>query len=63
MCIYDDDEYQLINPNTQISLYSECLNNCSFDKIIHWNIYHSTRNLSTNILQWTRFNQPILTFG
>jgi hypothetical protein len=62
MCI-SNGEYQLINPNTQISLYSDCSDNCSSDKTIHWNIYQGTINLSTNITQWTRFNQPILTFG
>jgi hypothetical protein len=62
MCI-SDDEYQLINPNTQISLYSYCLDNCSLDKTIQWNIYQGIMNFSTNITQWTQFNQSILTFG
>ncbi len=35
MCI-SHDEYQLINPNTQVSLYSDC--NCSSNKTIQWNI-------------------------
>jgi hypothetical protein len=62
MCI-SDDEYQLINPTTQVSLYSNCLDNCSSDKTIHWNIYQGIINLSTNITEWTQLNQPILTFG
>jgi hypothetical protein len=62
MCI-SDDEYQLINPNTQISLYSYCLDNCSLDKTIQWNIYQGIMNFSTNITQWTQLNQSILTFG
>ncbi len=62
MCI-SDNEYQLINPNTQVSLFSYCLDNCSLDKTIQWNIYQGKMNLSTGITQWTRFNQPIRTFG
>jgi hypothetical protein len=62
MCIFDE-EYQLINPNTKISLYSNCFDNCSTNKTIHWNIYQGIMNLSTNIPQWIQWNQPILTFG
>ena len=64
MCI-SDNEYQLINPNTQVSLVSECSDiNCSSEKpIIHWNIYQGIKNLSTNILEWTQLNQTILNFG
>jgi hypothetical protein len=62
MCIFDD-EYQLINPTTQISLFSYCLDNCPSNKTIHWNIYQGIMNPSTNITQWTQLNQPILNFG
>jgi len=62
MCI-SDDELKLINPTTQVSLYSNCFDNCSLDKSIHWNIYQGIINFSTNITEWTQLNQPILTFG
>ncbi len=62
MCIFDD-EYQLINPTTQVSLYSDCFDNCSSNKNIYWNIYQGIINSSTNITQWTQLNQSILTFG
>ena len=62
MCIRDD-EYQLINPNTQVSLYSDCLDNCSSNKIIYWNIYQGTIDFSSNMIQWTQFDEIILTFG
>lgn len=65
MCSFDDEnEYQLINPHTQISLYSKCFENCSLETpIIHWNIYQGIKNVSTNILQWIQFNQSIPIYG
>ncbi len=62
MCI-SDEEFQLINPTTQVALFSHCFDNCSSDKTIKWNIYSGTMNISTNLTQWTPFNQNILTFG
>ena len=46
-------EYQLINPTTQVALFSVCLGNCSSLQNITWNIYNSSGNSS----QWTLFNQ------
>jgi hypothetical protein len=62
MCI-SNEEYQLINPTTQVSLFSYCVDNCSLNKTIQWNIYQGTMDLSTNLIEWTRLNQSILTFG
>ena len=62
MCIADV-EYQLINPTTQVALFSLCLDNCSSIENIHWNIYFGILNQSTNLIQWNLFNKDILTFG
>ncbi len=62
MCV-SDGEFQLINPTTQVALISHCLDNCSLNKTIKWNIYNGKMDFSTNLTQWTLFNQTILTFG
>jgi hypothetical protein len=57
MCILPNSEFQLINPTTQLSLYSKCIEYCSSIKNIQWNIYQGTMNSSTNVIQWISFNQ------
>ena len=39
-----DAEYQVINPTTQVALFSFCLDNCSTIEDIIWNIYQGTKN-------------------
>jgi hypothetical protein len=56
MCI-SISEYKLLNPSTQLSLYSYCMENCSSIENIHWNIYQGSVNSSSNITIWTLFNQ------
>ena len=56
MCI-SQLEYQLINPTTQIALFSLCMENCSSTRNITWLIYQGLKNLSLNITTWTVFNQ------
>ncbi len=56
MCI-PNMEYQYISPTTQVALFSACLNNCTTVENITWNIYHGSINSSSNITQWTLFNQ------
>lgn len=51
MCLSNSD-YQLLNPTTQLSLFSSCIPNCSSIENIHWNIYQRSMNSS-----WTLFNQ------
>jgi hypothetical protein len=57
MCILPNSEFQLINPTTQLSLYSKCIEYFSSIKSIQWNIYQGTMNSSTNATQWISFNQ------
>lgn len=58
-----DAEYQLINPTTQVALFSFCLDNCSTIKDIIWHIYQGTENESVDLIQWFRFNQNVSIFG
>ena len=58
MCI-PDLEFQLINPTTQVALFSVCLDNCTTIQNITWNIYQGSMNASTNVTKWTLFNQII----
>lgn len=52
-----DSKYQYINPTTQVSLYSNCVGNCSNIQNISWNIYQEQTNQSSNVTQWILFNQ------
>jgi hypothetical protein len=56
MCI-PNIEFQLINPTTQVALYSLCIDNCTSLENITWNIYYGSTNTSTNTTGWIRFNQ------
>jgi hypothetical protein len=55
MCV-PNMEFQLVNPTTQVALFSLCLGNCSSIENITWNIYQGS-NASLSTVQWTLFNQ------
>ena len=55
MCI-PNLEFQLVNPTTQVALFSKCLGNCSTLINITWNIYQALNGSSTPI-RWTPFGQ------
>ena len=46
-------EYQLVNPTTQVALFSLCIGTCSLIQNIIWNVYSGQINSS----QWNLFNQ------
>ncbi len=50
-------EYQFLNPTTQVALFSACVNNCTSINNITWNVYQGVMNSSSDIVQWTLFNQ------
>ena len=55
MCI-TKNEYEIINPTTQIALTSFCIDNClnlSSNLYVEWNIYYGTFNSTNNFVQWT----------
>ncbi len=58
MCI-SNMEFQLINPTTQVALYTLCIGNCTEIQNIKWNIYQGIMNLSSNITEWNLFNNTI----
>jgi hypothetical protein len=55
MCI-PNLEFQLVNPTTQVALFSVCLGNCSSLINITWNTYQGS-NATLSTIQWTLFNQ------
>jgi hypothetical protein len=57
MCI-PNLEFQLLNPTTQIALFSVCLGNCSSLINITWNIYQGS-NATLSTVHWTLFNQVV----
>jgi hypothetical protein len=58
MCV-PNMEYQLLNPTTQVALFSICIGNCSSLLNIKWNIQQGLLNSSSNVVQWTQFNTTI----
>jgi len=52
-------EYQLLNPTTQLALFSICISNCSPLLNITWNIYQGFLNSSSNVVKWTPFNSTL----
>jgi len=50
-------EFQLLNPTTQVALFSICVGNCTTIQNITWNVYQGSMNSSSNFTQWTLFNQ------
>lgn len=50
-------EYQHVNPTTQVALFSVCSGVCQPINYITWTVYSGVMNSSSNIVQWTPFNQ------
>ncbi|CAF1216235.1 unnamed protein product, partial [Adineta ricciae] len=51
-------EFQIINPTTQVELFSACSEDCSTVLNITWNVYKGTYVSSS--IQWTLFNESKL---
>ncbi len=58
MCV-PNMEYQLLNPTTQVALFSICIDNYSSLLKITWNIYQGLLNSTSNVVKWTQFNATI----
>jgi hypothetical protein len=58
MCVLNL-EFQLVNPTTQVALFSICVGNCTTIQNITWNVYYGAANSSSNFTEWTLFNQTI----
>lgn len=50
-------EYQLVNPTTQLALFSFCVGNCTRIMNITWNVYQGSMNSSSNVTKWNPFTQ------
>ncbi|CAF0849209.1 unnamed protein product [Adineta steineri] len=60
MCV-PNLEFQLLNPTTQVALFTVCIGTCTNLESIKWNIYQGFDNsTSSNSTQWTLFNNTIL---
>ncbi|CAF1004007.1 unnamed protein product [Adineta steineri] len=60
MCV-PNLEFQLLNPTTQVALFTICIGTCTNLQSIKWNIYQGSDNsTSSNSTQWTLFNNTIL---
>ncbi|CAF3980867.1 unnamed protein product, partial [Adineta steineri] len=53
----ENQEFQLVNPTTQVALFSICPDNCTVIKNITWNVYQGFDNGSSTTVQWVKFNQ------
>jgi hypothetical protein len=58
MCI-PNQEFQLVNPTTQVSLFSRCFETCPSLMNITWSIYQGFNRSLTHI-QWQLFNRMSL---
>ncbi|CAF4104041.1 unnamed protein product, partial [Adineta steineri] len=57
MCV-PNLEFQLLNPTTQVALFTLCIGTCTNLERIKWHIYQGSDNsTSSNSTQWTLFNQ------
>jgi hypothetical protein len=56
MCV-PNLEFQLLNPTTQVALFTICIGSCLNIQSIRWNIYQGQDNSSSNSTEWILFNQ------
>jgi hypothetical protein len=56
MCV-SKNEFQYVNPTTQIALYSECIDNCLLISEIKWSVYYGLINESERFIQWIPFDK------
>ncbi|CAF0940715.1 unnamed protein product [Adineta steineri] len=60
MCV-PNLEFQLLNPTTQVALFTICIGTCTNLESIKWNIYRGSDNsTSSNSTQWALLNQTSL---
>ena len=56
MCV-PNLEFQLVNPTTQVALYTLCLGSCTTIQEIKWNVYEGSMDSSSNFTKWILSNQ------
>jgi hypothetical protein len=58
MCV-PNLEFQLLNPTTQVALFTVCVGSCNDIQNIKWNVYQGSTNSSANVTEWILFDQMI----
>ncbi|CAF1525116.1 unnamed protein product, partial [Adineta ricciae] len=49
-------QFQVINPTTQVALFSTCAVNCTTIESITWTVYAGEMDLTTNVVVWALFD-------
>jgi hypothetical protein len=57
MTCVPDAEFQRVNPNTQVSLMSICMDECPSIDYIQWMVFSGSQVTARDFVQWTLFNQ------
>ena len=57
MTCVPDAEFQRVNPNTQVSLMSICIDQCPAIESIEWRVFSGSQVTATDLVQWTLFNR------
>ena len=52
-------EFQRINPTTQVALAASCIGICDSQLSIQWNVYYGFFNSISNVTQWIPFGQMV----
>lgn len=50
-----NQEYQYINPSTQVALHSDCVGGCPSLRRIEWRVYQGDNDTLTNTIKWKPF--------
>jgi hypothetical protein len=56
-------EFQLVNPTTQVALFSFCSGGCSTEHNIIWHVYEGIENPSMNTTRWIPYSNMSLYEG
>jgi len=52
-----DEQFQKLNPTSQLALFSYCVHHCQNVRNVIWNIYHGQMNSTNKLVQWILFDQ------
>lgn len=51
-------EFQAINPSTQVALFSECMGACESLESVSWVVYHGMNDSTTGEMRWDPLKHP-----
>lgn len=58
-----NQEFQFVNPSSQVALYSVSTEVCVAPCKITWNTYRGSAHINTGQIEWTSFNDTDLVSG